>query len=311
MVSADICGFCLLGMSKWKPQEPQEEAQKQEIQKLVFNVPQELKAAIPEARKALLATAEDLNMNYYKFSLFGKEKLKAVGIHPDAFMQVMLQVAIYKTHGKSLATYETATTRQFYHGRTETVRSATSESMQLAKALTETDLDPKKIQQALKAAVVKHLKLMEICKSAKGCDRHLFGLKIAALENGEKLPQLFLDPSFKLSGGDGNFAVSTSLCGYSNITGACGPMIQDGYGVFYAIPNKRYLFEIPKIADSIISLFPLLAFYSGSLLGKAVKSQKEKNSRQICLKRLSKSVNSFFRQIEACQNSCLFLRPAE
>lgn len=239
MVSAEICGFCLLGMSKWKPQETPKEIPSQEVQKLAFQVPKELKLAIPEARTALLKQAEDLKMNYFKFSLFGKEKLKVAGIHPDAFMQVMLQVAIYKTHGKSLSTYETATTRQFYHGRTETVRSCTLESMQLAKLFNEAELDPMKIQSALKAAISKHLNLMEICKSAKGCDRHLFGLKIAALENNENLPDFFLDPAFKLSGGDGNFAVSTSLCGYSNITGACGPMIHDGYGVFYAIPNKR------------------------------------------------------------------------
>ena len=41
------------------------------------------------------------------------------------------------------------------------------------------------------------------------------------------------------SGGGGNFKLSTSLCGYTSITGCCPPMLVDGYGVFYAIlPNK-------------------------------------------------------------------------
>ena len=38
---------------------------------------------------------------------------------------------------RALPTYETATTRHFYHGRTETVRSCTEEAMDFAKALDE------------------------------------------------------------------------------------------------------------------------------------------------------------------------------
>ena len=41
------------------------------------------------------------------------------------------------------------------------------------------------------------------------------------------------------SGGGGNFILSTSLCGYTSITGCCAPMVHDGYGVFYAfLPNR-------------------------------------------------------------------------
>ena len=38
---------------------------------------------------------------------------------------------------RALPTYETATTRHFYHGRTETVRSCTEEAINFAKALDE------------------------------------------------------------------------------------------------------------------------------------------------------------------------------
>ena len=41
------------------------------------------------------------------------------------------------------------------------------------------------------------------------------------------------------SGGGGNFLLSTSLCGYSDITGGCVPMVYDGYGVFYGVPNNK------------------------------------------------------------------------
>ena len=90
-------------------------------------------------------------------------------------------------------------------------------------------------------AITKHLQLMEQCKNNQGCDRHLLGLKIQALEQGQVLPELFRDPVYQLSGGDGNFVMSTSLCGYSEVTGACPPMTYDGYGVFYGIPNDKYV----------------------------------------------------------------------
>ena len=144
---------------------------------------------------------------------------------------------------RCLATYETATTRQFYHGRTETVRSCTSEALAFAQAITDdkTMTSVKETQGLLGQAITKHLQLMEQCKNNQGCDRHLLGLKIQALEQGQVLPELFRDPVYQLSGGDGNFVMSTSLCGYSEVTGACPPMTYDGYGVFYGIPNDKYV----------------------------------------------------------------------
>lgn len=41
------------------------------------------------------------------------------------------------------------------------------------------------------------------------------------------------------SGGGGNFVLSTSLVGYTNVHGAVVPMIHDGYGFFYRIRDDR------------------------------------------------------------------------
>ena len=46
-----------------------------------------------------------------------------------------------------MPTYETATTRHFYHGRTETVRSCTDEAIALAKALVEKDKNDDKVKR--------------------------------------------------------------------------------------------------------------------------------------------------------------------
>jgi carnitine O-octanoyltransferase len=53
--------------------------------------------------------------------------MKKQKIHPDSFVQTALQWAYYKLHKKLAPTYETATMRVFYHGRTETVRSCSIE----------------------------------------------------------------------------------------------------------------------------------------------------------------------------------------
>lgn len=47
---------------------------------------------------------------------------------PDAYIQMVLQLAWYKTRGEFTATYETVLTRMFKHGRTETLRTLTTDS---------------------------------------------------------------------------------------------------------------------------------------------------------------------------------------
>ena len=41
---------------------------------------------------------DGMEVCHRKFDEFGKERIKATGIHPDTFLQVALQVAIYLTH---------------------------------------------------------------------------------------------------------------------------------------------------------------------------------------------------------------------
>ncbi|EPB66694.1 hypothetical protein ANCCEY_14217 [Ancylostoma ceylanicum] len=60
-----------------------------------------------------------------------------------------------------------------------------------------------------------------------------------------ELPEIFTDDGWKISGGDGNFLLSTSFIGYmgeNDEIGAYGyvsAMRPDGYGTFYRIGKKR------------------------------------------------------------------------
>ena len=80
---------------------------------------------------------------------------------------------------------------------------------------------------------------MKLGKQAIGSDRHLFGLQMAANQTLDYTPSIFLDKAFKLSGGNGNFSVSTSFGGYHDVTGTTTPMVQDGYGIYYNIPKSK------------------------------------------------------------------------
>ena len=53
---------------------------------------------IEETKTKLQSWIDSLEINHRKFEDFGKERIKATGIHPDTFLQVALQVAIYLTH---------------------------------------------------------------------------------------------------------------------------------------------------------------------------------------------------------------------
>lgn len=54
---------------------------------------------------------------------------------PDAYLQMALQLAYHKSHNAPVATYETASTRAFLHGRTDVIRTLSEESWQWVKAM--------------------------------------------------------------------------------------------------------------------------------------------------------------------------------
>lgn len=62
-------------------------------------------------------------------------------LSPDAYIQMALQLAWYKATGTYTATYETASTRLFLHGRTETIRTLSLASIAFVDAMVDPDTD--------------------------------------------------------------------------------------------------------------------------------------------------------------------------
>ncbi|KAF3819092.1 hypothetical protein GH733_013242 [Mirounga leonina] len=185
--------------------------------------------------------ASDLQVVVYAFTSFGKKLTKKKMLHPDTFIQLGLQLAYYRFYGRPGSCYETAMTRYFYHGRTETMRTCTVEALGWCRSMQDPSTGLFERQQKMLQAFAKHNKMMKDFSAGKGFDRHLLGLLLIAKEEGLPVPELFTDPLFSKSGGGGNFVLSTSLIGYLRILGMVVPMVHNGYGFFYHIRDDRFV----------------------------------------------------------------------
>jgi carnitine O-acetyltransferase len=115
-------------------------------------------------------------------------------IPPDVFIQLALQLAWYKDQKCFTAVYETALTRSFLHGRTETIRSYTSQARKFIEAITSGAASKKEISSLFKDAARAHVALTRRAVLGRGIDRHLMGLRLV-MGMGENSP-LFSDPLF-------------------------------------------------------------------------------------------------------------------
>jgi hypothetical protein len=66
---------------------------------------------------------------------YGKDFIKRFRTSPDAWAQLVKQLAFHKMFGRTGVTYESAQTRKYQLGRTEVIRSASTESKRWAEAM--------------------------------------------------------------------------------------------------------------------------------------------------------------------------------
>ncbi|XP_045114902.1 peroxisomal carnitine O-octanoyltransferase-like [Portunus trituberculatus] len=216
---------------------------------LRFDVDGKLVNAISTAKETSQAYTSNISTHPFFFTDFGRKHLRPHHLHPDSFVQMALQLAYLRLHGRPAPTYETASTRRFYHGRTETIRSCTTEAVSWARAMLDPAAPGSERRQKLYKAIEKHNQLRERCEDSRGVDRHLLGLYLLAVEEGD-VPEIFSDPAFAKSGGGGNYALSTSIVGYTDAYGGVAAMTPDGYGCFYSIQLDRISFIVTSFVSS-------------------------------------------------------------
>ncbi|KAL7727496.1 hypothetical protein ACLKA6_002119 [Drosophila palustris] len=228
-----------------------EHAKVTEIKELKFQLDDTLKSEIKRVLKEVEERGVDVTVTFTVFDDYGKEFMKSMKLHPDSFVQVLLQWTYYQMHQEIAPTYETALMRHYYNGRTETLRSCTSAVHEFLKASSDKSTTDVQLMKAFRAAVNEHRHLMDEARKGHGIDRHLFGLWCAAYENKLDIPAFFDDPMYAKSGGGGNFVLSTSTLGFTANVGFVAPMTFDGYGVFYAITSDAIYINTTAYRDSI------------------------------------------------------------
>uniref|UniRef100_A0A8C1IB91 carnitine O-palmitoyltransferase n=1 Tax=Cyprinus carpio TaxID=7962 RepID=A0A8C1IB91_CYPCA len=104
-------------------------------QRLQWDIPEECQAVISGSLKVAKALADDVDMHIIPFKDFGKGLIKKCKTSPDGFIQIALQLAHFRDKGKFCLTYEASMTRLFREGRTETVRSCTSQTCDFVRLI--------------------------------------------------------------------------------------------------------------------------------------------------------------------------------
>ena len=94
-----------------------------------------LKAAIATATKDANTLIDSVDLAVVETEELNSKWIKENKLSPDGVLQMCFQLAHYRTFGHLGATYESASTSAFKHGRTETIRSATPEALEMCQAI--------------------------------------------------------------------------------------------------------------------------------------------------------------------------------
>ncbi|GAB5574401.1 carnitine O-palmitoyltransferase 1 [Prionailurus iriomotensis] len=221
-------------------------------QRLQWDIPEQCQAVIESSYQVATALADDVELYCFQFLPFGKGLIKKCRTSPDAFVQIALQLAHFRDRGKFCLTYEASMTRMFREGRTETVRSCTSESTAFVQAMVKGSHMKADLQDLFRKASKKHQNMYRLAMTGAGIDRHLFCLYVVSKYLGVSSPFL-AEVSIVLSE---PWRLSTSQIAqfqirmfdpeqYPNHLGAgggFGPVADDGYGVSYMIAGENTIF---------------------------------------------------------------------
>jgi carnitine O-acetyltransferase len=204
-------------------------------EKLEFVLNSDVERGIQDALRKFDEIISAHELQVLAYDGYGKGLLKTFGVSPDAFVQMALQLAYYKMYGTSKPTYESAQTRKFAFGRTETGRSVSCESVAFVKAMEDPTISSADKVALCKAAIAYHGKYMKEASEGRGVDRHLLGLRLLVKPN-EPKPSIFVDPSYSYSC---HWNLSTSQLTSEYYDGyGWGEVVPDGYGLAYMIKEN-------------------------------------------------------------------------
>jgi hypothetical protein len=235
-------------------------------QRLEWDLTDGMRTEISAAKAAFQATVSNLDTDVLSFSDFGKSELKTWKMSPDCVVQVGLQLAFHRLHGgQAPPTYESCSTRGFLRGRTETIRSCTSDSAAFAQAMLDPSVGKAERRGLFVTAVGTQLDQAKAAAGGMGVDRHFKALASIAAEDPDTLShELFDDEIFARSS---SFRISSSnvTMPFYDLFGF-GPVVGDGYGVGYLILDDSLPFNITCFKSSGMRASDMSSAVEASLL---------------------------------------------
>jgi carnitine O-acetyltransferase len=146
-------------------------------QPLDWKISPETTRAIANADHAARELVEGQELGFHLTS-YGKAAIKTFAVSPDSWAQMIIHLAYKRLLGNNKrngATYEAASTRKFYKGRTETIRVVTSEADAWANSMDDDQIKAETRKNLFDLATSQHISLAVNGGQGQGVDRHLFG----------------------------------------------------------------------------------------------------------------------------------------
>jgi carnitine O-acetyltransferase len=187
----------------------------------------EILSDIEAAEKQFERQMSEHELRVQAYQGYGKGLIKKFKCSPDAYVQMVIQLAYHKMYGKNRPTYESAAVRKFQQGRTETTRTVSDDSVAFTNAMADPSISAEECVRLFRAALTAHVKYISDASDGNGVDRHLFGLK-KCLKPGEEVPAIFSDPAFSYSN---HWFISSSQLSSEYFNGyGWSQVVDDGWG---------------------------------------------------------------------------------
>ncbi|XP_077976596.1 carnitine O-palmitoyltransferase 1, muscle isoform-like isoform X1 [Styela clava] len=241
-------------------------------QRLKWNIPEPCIDVIDSSLKVAKLLSDDVDLHVFPFRRFGKGLIKTFRMSPDAFIQLSLQLAHFRDKGHFSLTYEASMTRLFREGRTETVRSCTTESCAFVRAMEDPEQTNEDRIALLKKATERHVSGYKEAMTGQGIDRHLFCLYVVSkyLKIESPFLQKVLGEAWELSTSQTAINQTGRIDHYKDFHtdltpqgGGFGPVADDGYGVSYIICHENtIMFHISSKVSSheTVSILFIIVF---------------------------------------------------
>jgi carnitine O-acetyltransferase len=235
---------------------------------LRFEINAELQKDIADAQAHFAGQIGAHELRVQAYQGYGKGLIKKFKCSPDAYVQMIIQLAYHKFYGKSRPTYESAATRRFQQGRTETCRTVSDESVAFCEAMNGSEASAEECQKLFRAALNAHVKYISDASDGRGVDRHLFGLK-KCLKDGEDVPALYKDPAFSYSS---TWFISSSQLSSEYFNGyGWSQVVDDGWGLAYMINENSIQFNVCSKGLGSVSLHSHASWTRTVLTGQQEK----------------------------------------